>query len=46
MATIGIANKGFSINNIKTNDEVIIIQENQGTIKEGPDEDKDNIGCI
>lgn len=36
------AKYGFSLLNIKTNDEVIFIKENQGTVKEGPDEDKDN----
>jgi len=36
------AKYGFSLYNIKTNDEVIFIKENQGTIKEGTDEDKDN----
>ena len=36
------AKYGFSLHNIKTKDEVIFIKENQGSIKDGPDEDKDN----
>ncbi|GEM_PF-1425176 len=36
------AKYGFSLCNIKTNEELIFIKENQGTIKDGPDEDKDN----
>ncbi|RPJ70585.1 MAG: hypothetical protein EHM20_15335 [Alphaproteobacteria bacterium] len=33
---------GFSLYNIKTNDEVIFIKEYQGTNEVGPDQDKDN----
>lgn len=36
------ATYGFSLYNIKTNDEVIFIKENQGTNDVGPDQDKDN----
>ncbi|MEI6766401.1 MAG: hypothetical protein WCM76_12225 [Bacteroidota bacterium] len=36
------AKYGFSLCDMKTNEELIFIKENQGTIKEGPDADKDN----
>jgi hypothetical protein len=36
------AKYGFSLCNKSTGEELIFIKENQGTIKEGPDEDKDN----